>query len=254
MGFYLYSFGEEFKDYDFIVGYDITKERDEFSDKIKGIGGSAIVYNNRGHVLTTITFEHPHTSSEIAEYDKLFAMIYSELVPHLDLEKNKVIRILLLKDGNIFKDELEKLSRLSKKYNFEIVYMNVIKSTILRFFKIKKDEIKGDEVLPDEKNMYAKFGGCYYISAHFYRGFLKRPVKISEKYLIKNGVWEKVDITEKDIRLLILLTKINFSQLMPDKMRLPAPVHYAHKHVNAVRRGWQVKDIELLRSGCLPTI
>ncbi len=248
MGMYLFSFSEELGDYDFIIGYDITKEKDE-DNRIKGIGGSAIIYNSYGHVITTVTFEDVHTSSEIAKYDKLFAKVYSELVPHLNLINKRKIRILLLKDGRIFKKELEKLAQISKKYSFEIIYIDVRKSTKLRFFNIKNKE-----AIPEGKNVYAKFGRVYYISSHYYTRFLKQPIKIVEKYHIDNGRYKKVKIEEKDIKQLILLTKINFSQLMPDKMKLPAPVHYAHKHVNAVRRGWKIDDKTILRNGCLPTI
>jgi len=248
MGMYLFSFSEELGDYDFIIGYDITKEKDE-DNRIKGIGGSAIIYNSYGHVITTVTFEDVHTSSEIAKYDKLFAKVYSELVPHLNLINKRKIKILLLKDGRIFKKELEKLAQISKKYSFEIIYIDVRKSTKLRFFNIKNKE-----AIPEGKNVYAKFGRAYYISSHYYTRFLKQPIKIVEKYHIDNGRYKKVKIEEKDIKQLILLTKINFSQLMPDKMKLPAPVHYAHKHVNAVRRGWKIDDKTILRNGCLPTI
>ncbi|AIJ05175.1 hypothetical protein JH146_0325 [Methanocaldococcus bathoardescens] len=252
MGMYLFSFSEELGDYDFIIGYDITKEKDE-NDKMKGIGGSAIIYNCHGHVITTVTFEDVHTSSEIAKYDKLFAKVYSELVPHLNLNNKRKIKILLLKDGRIFKKELEKLSLISKKYGFEIIYIDVRKSTKLRFFDIKND-IKNKKAVPEGKNAYTKFGRAYYVSSHYYKRFLKQPIKIVEKYHIDDGSYKRVKIEEKDIKQLILLTKINFSQLMPDKMKLPAPVHYAHKHVNAVRRGWKVDDKTILRNGCLPTI
>jgi len=188
------------------------------------------------------------SSSEIGRYYQLFAHIHSELTPYLNITDDK-IKILLLKDGRIFKKELKILSDISKKYNYDITYIDVRKSTPLRFWTL-------DKGLPvtNDKNMYGKFGRRYYISSHYYTGFLKQPLTIVEKYIISDGNYENKPITEKDIKQLILLTKINYSQLMPDKMRLPAPVHYAHKHVNAVRKGWKVKDPNILRSGCIPTL
>ncbi|MFU8653994.1 Piwi domain-containing protein [Methanotorris formicicus] len=247
MGMYLFSLSDELGNYDFIIGYDISREKDDIG-KIKGIGGSAIIYNNYGHVKSIITFDDVG-SSEIGRYDLLFAQVHSELIPHLNLNNKRKIKILLLKDGRIFKKELEKLSQISKKYNFEITYIDVRKSTLLRFWGVRRGK-----VVPEYKNSYGKFGRAYYISSHYYNRFFKQPIAIVEKYHIDEGNYKRVEIEENDIKQLVLLTKINYSQLMPDKMRLPAPVHYAHKHVNAVRRGWKIKDVSILRSGCLPTI
>jgi len=247
LGLYMYSLSGELGDYDFIIGYDVSREK-EFNGKTRGIGGSAILYNNQGHVNSIIPFDDPG-SSEIGRYEELFTCIHSELAPQLNLDSNDKLKILLLKDGRIYKKELEILSNISKKYNYDITYIDVRKSTPLRFWTL-------DNGIPTtkDKNMYCKFGRRWYISSHYYTGFLKQPITIVEKYIISDGNYETKPLTEKDIKQLILLTKINYSQTMPDKMRLPAPVHYAHKHVNAIRKGWKVKDPNILRSGCLPTL
>jgi argonaute family protein len=74
-----------------------------------------------------------------------------------------------------------------------------------------------------------------------YDRFIKTPIKVSEKYIISEGKCNKVEITEDDIKDIILLSKLNYSQLMPDKMKLPAPVHYSHKFVKSILKGWELE-------------
>jgi argonaute family protein len=239
LGMYLYSIDAEFGEkYDFIIGYDISKIRNK-RGKYTGVGGSAIIYNQNGEIVNIISHNKPHSSSEIAEYRELMEKVYDECIINKMVSstgKNRLIRILLLKDGIIYDDELKILKEITKDMPFQITYMDVRKRIKLKLFR----EV-GNKIYDPEKNAYTKFGDEWYIISHMYDRFIKTPIKVSEKYIISEGKCNKVEITEDDIKDIILLSKLNYSQLMPDKMKLPAPVHYSHKFVKSILKGWELE-------------
>jgi len=250
LGMYYYSLEMNFRDVDFIVGFDITKEPDT-SGKLHGIGGSAVVQNSRGHIISVIPVSYPQSATELGQYDRLFRNVHNAILPQiLEIQKkegDRPIRILLLKDGKIYPSELRLLNAVARKYNFEFITIEVRKRHSVRFFRETREK-----VLHTDVNSYFRIGNTWYITAHYYKTYLKRPVKVCRKYFVNSGSIKEVPVTEEDIKRLILLSKLNYAQISgPDRMKLPAPVHYAHLFVNSIRRGIEPSNREFLRYGFL---
>jgi argonaute family protein len=246
VGIYLYSLSNTLHPFDYIIGYDITK--DKLNGKVRGIGGSAIVYNNKGHALSVIPFSSSHTGSEIANYNILFDALNDQLIKNKDSDLKK---ILLLKDGVIFDKEVEELKQICENYNFSICYMDIRKNVPIRFFDNSGSSHKNKW----SKNNYCSIGDDWYFTSHQYDKYHKKPIKVTGKYLIyKNSeevVVKQLPIMDSDIKQLIILSKLNFTNsTQPDKTREPCPIHYAHKYVNAVRNNWKM-DKKWLEEGCL---
>lgn len=78
------------------------------------------------------------------------------------------------------------------------------------------------------------------------------PVKIEEKVRIDGESVSREKIREADVELLYALTRMNCSTLFGKylNIKLPAPVHYADKFVEAIRKDWELGR-ELLKKGML---
>ena len=250
LGMYYYSLEISFRDVDFIVGFDITKEPDT-SGKLHGIGGSAVVQNSQGHIISMIPVSYPQSATELGQYDRLFRNVHNAILPQiLEIQKkegDRPIKILLLKDGKIYPSELRLLTAVAKKYNFDFVTIEVRKRHSVRFFRETREKVVHTDV-----NSYFRIGNTWYITAHYYKRYLKRPVKVCRKYLVNRGGIKEIPVTEEDIKRLILLSKLNYAQVSgPDRMKLPAPVHYAHLFVNSMRKGIEPSNREFLKYGFL---
>jgi len=244
--FALYFYSLDKIPYDFIIGIDVTKDKDK-SGRYYGISGAAVVQTGDGQILKVIPRALPQSSAEAVDMSYIFEII--------DREVGEVIRtkgeakILLLRDGRMPWAELAQLKKLSAEHNYDITVIEIIKRQKLRFFY--QNYVDGIIKSPGQ-NYYFKIGETYYLIPHYLKTFIKVPIKLERKYHVTHGKVFQEKISEDDVLVLTKLTKLNYSQPRnPDKMKLPTPVHLSHRLINYERRRLRFNRPEFLNEGAL---
>ncbi|NPB03901.1 MAG: hypothetical protein GXO39_05760 [Thermotogae bacterium] len=213
-------------EYDYIFGVDIGKEK--FSGS--SLGGCTIIYDYKGELKKIVPIEIL-AKKETLNLERIFETLQLDM----NLEGKK---ILLLRDGSIKNFEKEQLKNISKRYHVEITTLNIKKYSK---FRIGNDE-GGIGVLIEDIALL--------LPHHYPYG--SKPIKIDNKILFKDGNYTELEINANDLELIYGLSKLNYSSLSSEEriLRLPAPVHYAHKFVKALGKGWKIRK-DLLEEGCL---
>ncbi len=215
-------------DYDYILGIDAGPD----ATGVARIGGCAVVYDSRGVIKEIYPVKVPQPGETVN-----MSRIFEELIYGSGLNFNRK-RVLVLRDGKVQREEINNLVDISKKHGMDLTIIGVRKNHSTRMFT-------------DEIGSYAIVGDVAFLLPHTTDAG-SVPVKIEEKIRIVGGSvsWEK--ITDADVELLYALTKMNYSTLFGKylNIKLPAPVHYADKFVEAIRKDWEI-DRELLKRGML---
>ncbi len=217
--------------YDYIIGIDVTPMKLSHGY----IGGSAVMFDSQGYIRKIIPVEIGEQSGESIDMKEFFKDMVVQFGKFgIELEGR---RILIMRDGRITNDEEEGLAYISKLFNINITTFNIIKRPLLRIFTNSK--------------LYLEIGDSIYLLPHRVKQSTGTPVplKLSKKRVISKGNVEFQEITNEDIFEIFLLTELNYGSISAD-MKLPAPVHYAHKFVRALRKGWRIKE-DLLAEGFL---
>lgn len=217
--------------YDYIVGIDVTPMKLSHGY----IGGSAVMFDSQGYIRKIIPVEIGEQMGESIDMKEFFKDMVVQFGKFgIDLEGKS---ILILRDGKITKDEEEGLAYISKVFGIKITTFNIVKRHLLRIFANRK--------------LYLRLANSVYLLPHRIKQSVGTPVplKLSEKRLILDGTITSQEITYNDIFEILLLSELNYGSISAD-MKLPAPVHYAHKFVRALRKGWRIRE-ELLAEGFL---
>lgn len=214
--------------YDYIVGVDTGKHK-------KGgyhVGGCNVIFDSKGKIRRIQPVTAP-ASGETIELPHIF----ESLINKTDLKFGGK-RVLLLRDGRITGKEKRGLKKISKRYGVSITFLNVVKNNKHLFYTDSENKLG---FITDTIAL---------LLPHKMKG--ARPIKIKEKVLIDKGNEEHERINEEDLKLLCDLTRLNYSMLFREdkSLRIPAPIHYAHKFVKALGRDWKI-DKKLLKEGFL---
>ncbi|AAL80661.1 hypothetical protein PFDSM3638_02685 [Pyrococcus furiosus DSM 3638] len=217
--------------YDYIIGIDVAPMK-----RSEGyIGGSAVMFDSQGYIRKIVPIKIGEQRGESVDMNEFFKEMVDKFKEfNIKLDNKK---ILLLRDGRITNNEEEGLKYISEMFDIEVVTMDVIKNHPVRAFANMK--------------MYFNLGGAIYLIPHKLKQAKGTPIpiKLAKKRIIKNGKVEKQSITRQDVLDIFILTRLNYGSISAD-MRLPAPVHYAHKFANAIRNEWKIKE-EFLAEGFL---
>ncbi|GEM_PF-1626872 len=228
LGIRPFSLAEKFN-YDFIIGVDCGN--DSFNRRTRA--GGITVFLSDG----TIKGLYPVSIDTGGEKIDNLNWILEIVAEKLDVHGS---RVLLLKDGNLYREEVGSLSEsyVVKDRKLEVHVANIKKGHILR---ILSDNGRRGAVLRNDLAV---------LLPHSYKG--GRSILVDSFWKINYGNYSFAPITEELLKTLFLLTKLNFSTIFGDesKLRLPAPVHYSHLYVNALRKNWIV-DPYLLEEGAL---
>ena len=231
--------------YDYILGLDVGVDR-YGSNRIAGV---TVVFDSKGIIKKVKTFEVPLRGESLDEEDA-WVEFASKLVSSLNLYSKKETKILIIRDGNIYSKERSAFKKITAQLrDIEITLINVIKRHPI-FIADKKS------------NIALEMDGRYLLLAHSYQIknennkylHLQRPIKVSKKYIYKNGEEKEEQISKDDIRLLFNLTRLNYSMLFSEgksNLRLPAPVYYADKFVKALKEGKRIRNRDLEEIGAL---
>jgi len=214
--------------YDYILGIDAGPD----ATGIARIGGCAVVYDSRGVIKEIYPVKVPQPGETVN-----MSRIFEELVYRSGLNFDKK-SVLVLRDGKIQKEEINHFVDISKKHGIDLTIIGVRKNHSTRMFT-------------DEIGSYAIVGDVAFLLPHTTDAG-SVPVKIEEKVRIDGESVSREKITDADVELLYALTKMNYSTLFGKylNIKLPAPVHYADKFVEAIRKDWEL-DRELLKRGML---
>ncbi len=227
MGIYPYLLKEKFP-FDYIVGIDVGN--DEYG--VRNVGGGIAVINGEG-ILEKLIPVYSKTKGEKVNLKDFIEILLKENNFNMNGK-----RILVLKDGLIYNDELKNLASFISNFNFKITILNTKKNNefvILDNFKSGiATEIKENLFILKSHN-HKKGGRC---------------LKIDNKWVFNNGKFSFERINYEDIEILHKLTYLNYSTPYKENLKLPAPLHYAHLFVNALRKGW-IGNNELVKEGAL---
>jgi argonaute family protein len=228
LGIRPFSLTEKFN-YDLIVGVDCGN--DPFNRRTRA--GGITVFLSDG----TIKGLYPVSIDTGGEKIDNLNWILEIVAEKMDVYGS---RVLLLKDGNLYKDEVGSLSEsyVVKDRKLKVFTANVKKG---HSFRILSDKGKKGVILRNDLAV---------LLPHSCKG--ARSILVDSFWEISYGHHSFIPITEELLKTLFLLTKLNFSTIFDDesKLRLPAPIHYSHLYVNALRRNWII-DQYLLEMGAL---
>jgi len=237
LGIKYYALQRPFE-YDYVVGLDITPTKTGASY----VAGCAVMFDSQGYIRRTIPIELEDQAGEKVDAKELFEKMVNLMERKYDMPITGKT-MLFLRDGRFYPAEIEALNEIIRDYNIDLTIMNIEKRHGFRFLSEGK-------TLP--RKIYAKIGNDVYLLPHklpFVKG-TPIPIRLSGKRITAGGRLTEVEITKKDVEDIYCLTTINYATLY-GMMKLPAPVHYAHQFVNALRKGWKVLNEEFLREGLL---
>lgn len=218
--------------YDYVVGVDVGEN---FRGR-RAIGGCSVVVNNNGMVDKIIPLDQA-TSGEILRISTILESINDRFV---NLE-NK--RVLILRDGRKYEDEVNDLLKAHNELKVNITFINIIKKH--RIFIVSKDS----------PIVYHLEEGSALLLPHSLPGNRKgreKPIFIENKYVFENGYYKKEIVNSDDTRILWILTSLNYMYLFNknNRIKLPAPLHYADLYVKARGREWNASEF-MLKEGML---
>ena len=228
LGIRLFTLAERLP-YDLIVGVDVGNDR--FNRRSKA--GSVTVFLSNGIIKTIF----PLFTDTGGERIDLFGELLEILVEKLNIENKK---ILILRDGNIYRKELENIasSPIMAEKSITVDIVSVKKN---HPFRILSDVGSKAVVLNDTTGI---------LLPHSING--AKSLLIDKAYSIDKGKIEKLPITYSLLSVLYTLTKVNLSTLFRENsmLRLPAPLHYSDMLVKTLSRNWIISE-KLLSMGCL---
>ena len=228
LGIRPFSLSEKFN-YDLIIGVDCGN--DPFNRRTRA--GGITVFLSDGTIKGLYPVSIDTGGEKIDNLNWILEIVAEKMNVYSS-------RVLLLKDGNLYKDEVGSLSEsyVVKDRKLKVFTANIKKG---HSFRILSDEGKKGVVLRKDLAV---------LLPHSCKG--ARSILIDSFWEISYGQYSPNSITSELIRTLFLLTKLNFSTIFNDenKLRLPAPIHYSHLYVNALRRNWII-DQYLLEMGAL---
>ncbi len=232
LGVKYYALRREF-DYDVILGVDVTRTRSGAH-----IAGCTVVLDPRGYVRKIVPVELENQAGERVDFVEFFNKSVNLMERKFGVRLSNR-RVLLLRDGRFVGDEVGRLGGVAARYGMRLTAIEVVKRHGFRFLSRSVSGI------------YARIGNDVYVLSHRVPETLGTPVpvKLGRKFETTNGNFEPSELTEKDVEDVHALTAVNYTTLYAT-YKLPAPVHYAHKFLDALRRGWRLDD-ELLREGML---
>jgi len=237
LGIKYYALQRPFE-YDYVVGLDITPTKTGASY----VAGCAVMFDSQGYIRRTIPIELEDQAGEKVDAKELFEKMINLMERKYEMPITGKT-MLFLKDGRFYPSEIEALNEIVGDYSINLTIMNIEKRHGFRF-------LSKDKTLP--RRIYTKIGSDVYLLPHrlpFTKG-TPIPVKLSGKMTTISGCLAEAEITKRDVEDIYCLTTINYATLY-GMMKLPAPVHYAHQFVNALRKGWKVMNEEFLREGLL---
>lgn len=213
--------------YDYIVGVDVGE--DIYGDR--KIGGAISVFNKNGLIEAIIPVSIT-TAGEQINIGKLLDTL--SLYTNIQ-DKN----LLILRDGILYDKEIEESIDKINRLNSKITFLNIVKNHNMRV--LDDDQGRKGIILKDHLALLLnhKFEGA-------------RSVKITSKVVIENGNISNEKITEEDLHNIYALSNINYSNIYINSERLkhPAPIHYADKFVKALGKGYKLRE-DLLKHGYL---
>lgn len=213
-------------DYDFILGIDTTKSK--LSNAY--LGGTIVVIDSVGSVKKIMPVKSEQPGEKINPARILYKVIDKG---YINIEDKK---LMVLRDGKIYKEEIEEMRAISEDENSKITYISIRKRHPHIIYTMEK----GIAVITNDMGL---------LIPHGVRKGTPRPLKITQKFIITPRECLAARISLNDMQLMYELTKINYSTLYGD-IKLPAPLHYANGFVGALRRGWELKE-KYLREGAL---
>ncbi|WP_428287248.1 Piwi domain-containing protein [Infirmifilum sp.] len=220
-------------DYDLIIGVDVGHGEVEGSR----IVGSVVLFDKMGRLMNLVpVYGLGYPGRETARIGDLLEQIEYENYAEL---KGK--RILVLRDGRLTKEEITQLADISRTKDCTIEVINVKKRT--PFQQLSDSRVE----------WFVDIGDAYLLKTHMLkRDMLPRPIKIDKvKYVFAKGTVREERVSVDDLRLLRGLSHLNYSTIEGETgLRLPAPVHYADKLLDALRSGWEIER-RYLRDGLL---
>ncbi len=213
--------------YDYIIGVDVGE--DIYGDR--KIGGAISVFNKNGLIETIIPVSIITAGEQVSIGKLLDALsLYTDI-------KNK--NLLILRDGILYDKEIEESIDKIKRLNSKITFLNIVKNHNMRI--LDDDHGRKGIVLKDHLALLLnhKFEGA-------------RSVKITSKVVIENGNIFNEKITPEDLYNIYALSNINYSNIYinSERLRYPAPIHYADKFVKALGKGYKLRE-DLLKHGYL---
>ncbi|WP_457678625.1 Piwi domain-containing protein [Thermovibrio sp.] len=213
--------------YGLIVGIDIGNDR--FNRRSKA--GSITVFLPNGTIKTLIPLSIDTGGERIDYLGELLELLTEKL-------SFKEGRILLIKDGNLFKEELLSLKEATGSKEVEVEVLGLKKNHL---FRILSDKGRKGAVLREDLAL---------LLPHSTEG--ARSLLIDSYYKVNREGVAPIPVNNSLLNTLYTLTKVNLSTPFFEErvLRLPAPVHYCDKFVKSLRRNWPVSQ-ELLGMGCL---
>jgi argonaute-like protein implicated in RNA metabolism and viral defense len=216
--------------YDAIVGIDVGN--DPFGNR--SVAGGITVFSPRG----TVKGLYPLKLGTAGEKIDLIDVAVRKVIKKHGLKKGK---LLLIKDGKLFKEELKKLSELPtlRINQVEVFACNLKKNHSLRLYTDY-----GEKAVKLKTNLSTSL-------FHSFKG--ARPVTVDAFYKVTFGEKPKeIPVSDNLMETLYTLSKLNFSSPFKEesKLRLPAPTHYADLYVKSLKRNWDPPEA-LVKSGGL---
>lgn len=214
-------------DYDYIVGVDVGN--DEYGDR--KIGGAVSIFNKNGFFESILPIEI-NTGGEKVNINSILENI------HINYNiKGK--NILLIRDGILYHEEVQKALNTVSNLGLRLTLINVIKRHNVR---ILEDGTKGER-----KGVILKDNLAILLNHNFKGG---KPIKITLKVVIENNQIKYEKITERDLWHLYVLSYVNYSNIYINSQRLrnPAAIHYVDKFVKSLGNGFRIRE-DLIKDG-----
>ncbi len=214
--------------YDYIIGFDVSRK-----EKVNW-GDCAIIYDSSGTLKDIVPLARPQKGEKI-EINDIIEKLKNK--GYVELESKK---FLILRDGRIYKEELEGLEKTSKDYACEFLIIGIIKS-------------HPTFIISPDYGIYLKLGKLIFLLPHkmkYYNN--EKPLKIEQAYLIKNGEFKEFELDKDIIQILYNLTRLNYACVNYKDMSIkcPAPIHYVDKFLRFLHTSKEPHE-EFLKRGFL---
>ncbi|MDN5320675.1 MAG: hypothetical protein PWP49_1095 [Thermococcaceae archaeon] len=236
LGIYPYSL-EKHEYYDYIIGIDYTYwyERDTPS-----LGGGAVVTSPAGQIEGIYPIVIP-SSTESLDMNKILSKWFNRIVKtNKNILNKERVTVLISRDGMIPKYERQTIQEFLSEYSGDMDM--TIEAVEVR----KRIAVRSWTKEPKAYYSPIRVGNCIYylVDAHVGyplgrgdRTFYSSPYLVGSFYRFEKGKSSPVTASAKRhvIESLIRLQKINYATTRMDNIKLPLPVHIAHKLINFIK-------------------